>query len=227
MLNAPTKVCLVGAASVLGGLAARAGRGAAPAGGGPVPPWAQGRAPLLVGAGLAAVAVGSAWQRPLWSGPAAGLPAGVAGLAGVAVWACLLVAVGVADLCWMRVPPALWRAGAPAVFAGALVAAGTSGYWLAAASGAMAALVGALAYISVAALLPGRLGGADARMAALVAFGVGAVRPGLAVACLAVAPLACALWARAPRAGRGRGQAVALCPFLAVAGVVGVAVGAR
>jgi hypothetical protein len=173
------------------------------------------------------LAVGSAWQRPLWSGPGAGLSANVIGLLGVLVWACLLVAAGVADLCWMRVPPALWRAGAPAVCAGALVGAGTSGYWVAAARGAVVALVGALVYFTVAVLRPGRLGGADARMAGLVGFGVGAVRPGVAVVCLAVAPLACALWGAVRREGRGRGQAIALCPFLAVAGVVGVAAGAR
>ena len=198
---------------------------------------AQGRGPQLAGAALAALAVGSAWQRPLWSGPGVGLSTDVIGLLGVLAWACLLVAVGVADLCWMRVPPALWRAGAPAVCAGALVGAGTSGCWVAAARGAAVGLVGAVVYYTVAVLRPGRLGGADARMAALVGFGVGALSPGVAVVCLAVAPLACALWAAAGRAGhgrghgrgrgRGRGQAIALCPFLAVAGVVGVAAGAR
>ncbi len=158
LVKAATEICVVAGAAVLGGLAARVGRGAAVTGARPAPMCAQGRGPQLAGAALAALAVGSAWQRPLWSGPGVGLSTDVIGLLGVLAWACLLVAVGVADLCWMRVPPALWRAGAPAVCAGALVGAGTSGCWVAAARGAAVGLVGAVVYYTVAVLRPGRLG---------------------------------------------------------------------
>lgn len=184
-----------------------------------------------VGLGSAAVAVAGAARPALWSAPAAGTPGLGSALPRVLpleVWCGALAVLGLADLRTLGVPRRLWRACAAVAFGAMALGCGVTGSWFALAHGVEAATVSGLGYAAWAVARPAAIGGADVRMVWLVAFGAGTVAPGTAVAAVWCASAVAAIWQRTGpgRSGRQHRAPVALCPFLALAGLAGVVVGA-
>jgi leader peptidase (prepilin peptidase) / N-methyltransferase len=128
-------------------------------------------------------------------------------------WACGLCLLAIVDRETLFLPSKLVRLCASVTGSLLLAAALATSEWDYLEKSVVCALIASAGYGAWAFLRPNNLGLGDARMAGLVAFGVGTVSPGGCVVALACAPVAAAGLSRFRRAP------VALGPFLALAGI--------
>lgn len=137
-------------------------------------------------------------------------------LAGLAVWSTGLGVLALIDASWQRVPTRLVRAVGAITVAALLIGGASSGNWSYLLKALLCTVVVTGVFYAWAARCPASLGRGDVRFAGLVALGAGAVDPPACMAALATGVLACAV---ASRFGLPGGpSAVALGPFLAIAG---------
>jgi prepilin signal peptidase PulO-like enzyme (type II secretory pathway) len=135
------------------------------------------------------------------------------------LWAAALVALAVRDVRSRSVPTRWARAAMLATASGVATAGALSGDWRPALSGALSWAVAAVSYGTWGLARPNRIGFGDVRVACLVALGEGVVSPPATLVSLACAPLVAGLVGRR----RDGPVAVPLVPFLALAGVAGLA----
>jgi leader peptidase (prepilin peptidase)/N-methyltransferase len=146
-------------------------------------------------------------------------------------WACALVALAVTDVRRSLVPSRLLRLGVALTLASLALTAALAGTWVTLVSAALAGAVAGGGFGAVALARPRRLGLGDARLAALVALGVGGFSFGAAlVATSGASFLAMAFGLVRGSASRPGGRAVPLGPFMAATGIaaaLAAAVGRR
>ncbi len=148
-------------------------------------------------------------------------------VAPLAPWAACLGGLAQADRHRLAVPATLLRAGAAMTVVATVASAWSGGHWQAVVQGSLAAVAVCGVLSGLALARPHGLGGGDVKVATLAAFGAGRAGAALAVTVLVCVPAGVAIWQLSSRGRRaGRAHPVALCPWLALAGLGGLVAGA-